>query len=69
MFQYTFGLLPFRRPINIVVGKPIIVEKKAEPTQVKMATEIVFIACVPKLYFPVKYLTYYFTNPMTKVAD
>ncbi len=31
-FQYHFGLLPYRRPLNVVVGKPIRVEKIEEPT-------------------------------------
>ncbi|CAM5073108.1 unnamed protein product [Natator depressus] len=33
MFQYSFGLLPYRRPIFTVVGKPIKVEKKHNPSQ------------------------------------
>ncbi|XP_063058822.1 2-acylglycerol O-acyltransferase 2 [Engraulis encrasicolus] len=28
VFQYSFGLMPYRRPINTVVGKPIRVEKR-----------------------------------------
>lgn len=28
LFNYDFGLVPFRKPINIVVGRPIYVEKK-----------------------------------------
>ncbi|XP_066476990.1 2-acylglycerol O-acyltransferase 2 [Tiliqua scincoides] len=33
IFQYSFGLLPYRRPIYTVVGKPIQVEKKCNPSQ------------------------------------
>nr|XP_056714512.1 2-acylglycerol O-acyltransferase 2 [Euleptes europaea] len=33
VFQYSFGLLPYRRPIYTVVGKPIQVEKKHNPSQ------------------------------------
>uniref|UniRef100_A0A674I032 Acyltransferase n=1 Tax=Terrapene triunguis TaxID=2587831 RepID=A0A674I032_9SAUR len=33
VFQYSFGLLPYRRPIFTVVGKPIKVEKKHNPSQ------------------------------------
>ncbi|XP_038617985.1 2-acylglycerol O-acyltransferase 2 [Tachyglossus aculeatus] len=33
VFQYSFGLLPYRRPIYTVVGKPIEVEKKTNPTE------------------------------------
>lgn len=32
VFQYSFGLLPFRKPIFTVVGKPIVVEKNTNPT-------------------------------------
>jgi len=32
MFQYNFGFLPFRKPINVVVGAPIKVEKVEDPT-------------------------------------
>ncbi|KAL8191276.1 UNVERIFIED_CONTAM: 2-acylglycerol O-acyltransferase 2-A, partial [Gekko kuhli] len=32
VFQYSFGLLPYRRPIHTVVGKPIEVEKKLSPS-------------------------------------
>ncbi|XP_048450458.1 2-acylglycerol O-acyltransferase 2-A-like [Rhincodon typus] len=33
VFQYSFGLMPYRKPIHTVVGKPIDVEKKENPTQ------------------------------------
>ncbi|XP_042315776.1 2-acylglycerol O-acyltransferase 2 [Sceloporus undulatus] len=33
IFQYSFGLLPYRQPIFTVVGKPIQVEKKPNPSQ------------------------------------
>ncbi|KAG8522817.1 2-acylglycerol O-acyltransferase 2, partial [Galemys pyrenaicus] len=33
IFQYSFGLIPHRRPINTVVGKPIEVEKTPNPSQ------------------------------------
>jgi hypothetical protein len=33
MFQYTMGLLPYRKPVNTVVGKPIEVEKNTNPSQ------------------------------------
>ncbi|XP_024121873.1 2-acylglycerol O-acyltransferase 2 [Oryzias melastigma] len=32
IFQYSFGLIPYRRPITTVVGRPIKVEKKQKPT-------------------------------------
>ncbi|XP_078401143.1 2-acylglycerol O-acyltransferase 2-A-like [Cetorhinus maximus] len=33
IFQYSFGLIPYRKPIHTVVGKPIDVEKKENPSQ------------------------------------
>ncbi|XP_048389082.2 2-acylglycerol O-acyltransferase 2 [Stegostoma tigrinum] len=33
VFQYCFGLMPYRKPIHTVVGKPIDLEKKENPTQ------------------------------------
>uniref|UniRef100_A0A8C1GRX7 Acyltransferase n=2 Tax=Cyprinus carpio TaxID=7962 RepID=A0A8C1GRX7_CYPCA len=32
VFQYSFGLMPYRKPINTVVGRPIPVEKNKKPT-------------------------------------
>ncbi|NXC15054.1 MOG2A acyltransferase, partial [Corythaeola cristata] len=32
IFQYSFGLLPYRRPICTVVGKPIPVQRKHRPS-------------------------------------
>ncbi|XP_023340574.1 2-acylglycerol O-acyltransferase 1 [Eurytemora carolleeae] len=32
MFQYNFGLIPHRKPVNVVVGEPIPVEKTSNPT-------------------------------------
>ncbi|XP_015270348.1 PREDICTED: 2-acylglycerol O-acyltransferase 2-B-like [Gekko japonicus] len=32
VFQYSFGLLPFRRPIHTVVGAPILVPKTPHPS-------------------------------------
>ncbi|NXK67662.1 MOGT2 acyltransferase, partial [Sylvietta virens] len=33
IFQYSFGLIPYRRPICTVVGKPIPVQKKDRPSE------------------------------------
>ncbi|KAJ7313350.1 hypothetical protein JRQ81_004643 [Phrynocephalus forsythii] len=33
VFQYSFGLLPFRRPIHTVVGAPIFVPKTPHPSR------------------------------------
>ncbi|EDO38372.1 predicted protein [Nematostella vectensis] len=33
IFQYTFGLLPHRKPIHVVVGSPIEVEKNENPSR------------------------------------
>ncbi|KAJ8412547.1 hypothetical protein AAFF_G00128830 [Aldrovandia affinis] len=32
VFQYSFGVMPFRKPIHTVVGKPIVVEKNEKPS-------------------------------------
>ena len=32
VFQYTYGFVPFRKPITVVVGEPIPVEKVENPT-------------------------------------
>lgn len=31
VFNYDVGLIPYRRPINVVVGKPIMVQRQAKP--------------------------------------
>jgi 2-acylglycerol O-acyltransferase 2 len=33
VFNYDVGLMPYRRPLNIVVGKPIKVSQSAKPSQ------------------------------------
>uniref|UniRef100_A0A4W2FJ92 Acyltransferase n=1 Tax=Bos indicus x Bos taurus TaxID=30522 RepID=A0A4W2FJ92_BOBOX len=33
VFQYSFGFMPYRRPITTVVGKPIEVQKTPHPSQ------------------------------------
>lgn len=33
IFNYTFGILPFRKPVHTVVGRPIEVEKTTDPGQ------------------------------------
>lgn len=32
IFQYTFGMIPHRRPVHVVVGQPIEVSRKENPT-------------------------------------
>lgn len=36
LFQYSFGVVPRRRPLNTVVGAPIKVEKRANPTPLEI---------------------------------
>ncbi|CAG0904095.1 unnamed protein product, partial [Darwinula stevensoni] len=31
-FQYSFGIIPYRKPINVVIGSPLDVEKKENPS-------------------------------------
>ncbi|XP_037084214.1 2-acylglycerol O-acyltransferase 2-A-like [Pollicipes pollicipes] len=33
MLQYNFGIVPFRRPVTTVLGRPIPVQKSADPSQ------------------------------------
>ncbi|KAG9236301.1 diacylglycerol O-acyltransferas-like protein 2B [Amylocarpus encephaloides] len=33
VFNYDVGLMPYRRPVNIVVGKPILVTQSSKPAQ------------------------------------
>lgn len=33
VFNYDVGLLPYRRPLNVVVGRPIQVEQQAHPDE------------------------------------
>ena len=33
VFNYDVGLMPYRRPVNIVVGKPILVAQSSKPAQ------------------------------------
>ncbi|KAG8201274.1 hypothetical protein JTE90_016760 [Oedothorax gibbosus] len=33
VFQYNYGVMPFRKPIHVIIGKPIEVEKIPEPTE------------------------------------
>ena len=33
LFNPRFGLLPYRKPINVVVGKPVKVTKNENPTR------------------------------------
>ena len=36
IFNYTLGIMPFRTPINTIVGKPINVAKVKNPTKEQM---------------------------------
>ncbi|MGH0190752.1 UNVERIFIED_CONTAM: hypothetical protein FKN15_050510 [Acipenser sinensis] len=33
VFQYSWGLLPFRKPVCTVVGRPILVSRNPSPTR------------------------------------
>ncbi|KAF2880662.1 hypothetical protein ILUMI_25501 [Ignelater luminosus] len=50
-FQYSFGLLPHRKPINVIVGKPIDVERVENPSQEQIdALHAAFIKQLIKLF-------------------
>lgn len=54
IFNYDVGILPFRHPVNVVVGKPIIppvIEKGAEPTKEQLLeTQALYIAELQNIY-------------------
>lgn len=51
MFTYNAGLLPYRRPLTVVVGDPIRVEKTANPTSEQIeAVKAQYIAELRRLY-------------------
>lgn len=51
LFQYNFGLIPFRRPINVVVGAPIPVPKMESPTTEEVnRIHATYVAALAKLY-------------------
>ncbi|CAI4834350.1 CNT_collapsed_G0052210.mRNA.1.CDS.1 [Saccharomyces cerevisiae] len=53
LFNYDFGLLPFRAPINVVVGRPIYVEKKITnpPDDAVNHFHDLYIAELKRLYY------------------
>ncbi|KRX22423.1 Ras-related protein Rab-28, partial [Trichinella nelsoni] len=51
LFNYTFGLLPYRRPIHTVVGSPIHVEQCCKPSQEQIDDlHKVYISALQELY-------------------
>ena len=50
-FNCRFGLLPYRKPINVVVGAPLRIEQIEEPTKEDIeSTHEKYITEVQKLY-------------------
>ncbi len=51
VFQYTFGLMPYRKPLNVVVGEPINVKKVEEPTSEQIIElHSKYVKALKKLY-------------------
>merc|ERR1719229_1613806 len=51
IFQYTYGLIPYRKPVNVVVGSPIPVPKIESPTDEQVQEyHAKYIAALQKLY-------------------
>ncbi len=51
IFQYDFGMLPYRKPITVVIGEPIEVERVPEPTSEQIvALHAKYIDALKKLY-------------------
>jgi hypothetical protein len=62
LFQYSFGVVPRRRPVTTVVGTPIPIEKVPEPTE-KQINELhqTFTEELIALFETKKHM--YLTNP------
>jgi len=51
IFNYNFGIVPHRRPLTVVVGSPIAVEKNIDPTQDDIdRLHAIYIEALLKLY-------------------
>ncbi|XP_078419837.1 2-acylglycerol O-acyltransferase 1-like isoform X3 [Cetorhinus maximus] len=51
VFQYSFGLLPYRKPIYTIVGKPIIVQQNHTPSSEEIeALHTKYIEALNKLF-------------------
>lgn len=52
IFQYNYGLLPHRRRITVVVGKPLQVEKVDNPTREQIAQlHADYVEALTNLYY------------------
>ncbi len=51
VLQYTYGILPFRNPINVVIGSPIHVEKVENPSkEVIQEYHAKYVSALKRLY-------------------
>ena len=51
IFQYTWGLIPYRKPVNVVVGAPVAVDKVEEPTDEQIEQlQLRYIEALTDLY-------------------
>uniref|UniRef100_UPI00398EF858 2-acylglycerol O-acyltransferase 1-like isoform X1 n=1 Tax=Pristiophorus japonicus TaxID=55135 RepID=UPI00398EF858 len=51
VFQYSFGLLPYRKPIYTIVGKPIVVQQNHTPSNQEIeALHIMYIDALNTLF-------------------
>ncbi len=51
MFQYSVGMMPHRKPINVVVGSPVKVDKVENPTPEEVdRTHARYVEALVKLY-------------------
>ena len=51
LFQYNLGYVPYRRPVTVVVGAPLHVERIEEPTSEQiLATHAKYVEALKKLY-------------------
>ncbi|RDD46660.1 2-acylglycerol O-acyltransferase 1 [Trichoplax sp. H2] len=67
VFNYSFGLLPYRKPLNVVVGKPIRVEKVENPTEEQVAElHQIYISSLKELF--TQYRKEYSTNEVEEIS-
>merc|ERR1712150_204851 len=51
IFNYTFGLLPYRKPINVVIGSPIKVKQVSSPSYEDIdRLHATYVEALKKLY-------------------
>ncbi|RWS17774.1 2-acylglycerol O-acyltransferase 2-like protein [Dinothrombium tinctorium] len=67
VLQYNYGFLPYRKPINTIVGKPIDVEKVAKPTEEDInKLHAAYVKALTDLFYA--YREKYAENPQMEIV-